>query len=104
MQFLVDDERIGHLILEVAQVEGLIHQMAFLRSAMADPVPADLVPGTKALAVENPTWTTRVQSAPTGPGIVLALRHPGLGWLVHFLPPETARSLARSLSGLSQRL
>ena len=53
-------------------------------------------------AVVDPRW--RTEPYYTLKGVMLALRHPGHGWVSFLLPPAEALALGKSLMGLSEQL
>lgn len=70
IQLGMDDEPRGHIKLIAAELEGFIHALATVREQMAEQVPE---------------YT------------LLALRHPGLGWLGFALEPPRASQIATAL-------
>jgi len=50
-------------------------------------------PGTRELVIVNPAWRTHFGIHPDLDGIVMRLRHLGLGWLTFLLPHHEAKSL-----------
>jgi hypothetical protein len=104
MTLLMDGGPLGHIIMEAPEVELLIHQMAAFRANMAEAVPMDIEPRARMVATDDPAWKAKIPSNAPKPGVVLALRHPGLGWLTHLLPKGEAHKLGQSLLALSQQL
>ena len=98
LTLLMDGVPLGHIILEAPDVEDAIHNLAAARSSMADQVPTEIEPSARILALDNPLWRTKIPTQSPKPGILLALRHPGLGWIVSLLPKEEASKLSQSLS------
>ena len=106
--FEVVDRRgraLAHVALETPELDSLVRSLADLRAAMGDPVPATLDPGARLTVLVDPAWQTRLPAAGTGPeggaAAVLALRHPGLGWLGFLLPRAEAAALGHSLTRLA---
>ncbi len=104
MTLVMDGLPLGHIILEIPDVEDLIHRMATVRAAMIEPVPSEIEPAARIIAADNPAWRVKIPTSSPTPGILLALRHPGLGWLINLLPREEAHNLGQSLLGLSKEL
>ena len=87
---------LGHVILDPATAESHIHALAKHRETLTDPVTPELEIGSYLDAVYNPVW--RVPAARHKEGRVLALRHPGLGWLAFVLPDREAAQIAEWLT------
>ena len=78
--------------------------LADLRSRLSEPVPAALDPGSRLVVQVDPAWRTRPPAAGAErDGILLVLRHRGLGWLGFLLPRAKAAALGRSLVRLARR-
>lgn len=94
---------LGHILYEAPELESLIRIIANQRAGLLDPVSPELDPGSRLEVIPDPAWATR---RPKDPGrerdVVLALRHPGLGWVSFLLPPHEAAALGQSLTALSQ--
>lgn len=84
-------------LLEAADLEDLLDNLARARAALRDEVPHDLDIGQRVIGVPNPPH--HVLHGPSGTGCILAIRHPGYGWLHYMLPPAAATELARALPG-----
>jgi hypothetical protein len=93
----MQDEPLGHMILDAAGIELLIKNLAEARAAMDEPVAREIAPGTELPSILDPAWRTRTPPHPSVPGPLLALRHPGLGWVSFILPDHEARSLGQWL-------
>lgn len=104
LTLVMDGTQLGHIILETPEVEDVIHKIAAARASMAERVPPEIDPGSRLFAVDDPMWRTKVPSSAPKPGVVLALRHPGLGWIANLLPPAETRALGQSLLDLSREL
>ena len=102
LEMHIDGTPMAHMILEGAELEGLIHDLGKARSEMADPVTPELDPGMRLEVLVDPVWRTMPEAEHNGS--VLALRHPGLGWTSYFLPVKEARALAASLTAQSEAL
>jgi hypothetical protein len=95
IELWMDGKRLGHINLDGATAEEHVHAVAKHRADLLDPVAADLHPGARLDAVFDPKW--RVLN-PIEAGRILALRHPGLGWLPFVLPDKEAQSIAEWLT------
>ena len=104
LTLVMGDAPLGHIILEMPEVEDAIHNLAAARAAMADQVPLEIEPAARILALDNPLWGTKLPTKASKPGVGLALRHPGLGWIVSLLPKEEAANIGQSLLDLSRQL
>jgi hypothetical protein len=92
-----DEKPLAHAIFDAAELEGFIRTLAQLRWHMTEEVSPELDPGARVEYVEWPAW--RVPDRHTGPSgtTLLALRHPGLGWLGFLFPHEVGRTVAQAL-------
>lgn len=93
-----DGKPLGWIGLAAADMDALIERLATARAAMADAVPAALDPGSRIQSTVNPAWRTRHNLDPNG--ILLDLRHPGLGWMSFQFPETEAQRLALGLASL----
>lgn len=85
LEMIVGGEPQAHARLWGGEIENFIHQIGNTRAKLSDTVPLDIDPGSRISTVIDPVW--RAKEVPDG--AVLALRHPGLGWLgFHFDPKE----------------
>ncbi|MGP0094219.1 MAG: hypothetical protein ACLPKB_30380 [Xanthobacteraceae bacterium] len=91
IELWMDGKRLGHINLDGATAEEHIHAVAKHRAELVDPVSPDLHPGARLEAILDPKW--RVLN-PIEAGRILALRHPGLGWLPFVFPDKEARSIS----------
>lgn len=87
-------EVVGRAELDAAGAEAHVRQVAEQRAGLAEPVPQGLAVGAPLEGVFDPVW--HVQDAPDGV-VILALRHPGLGWLSFALPPEEVQPLTEAI-------
>ncbi len=83
--------------LNAADLDRLIFSLGQARAEMSEHVPLDLPQGTKIAAQIDPRWIANVSPHPSLAGILLNLRHSGLGWLGFVLPPHEARALGKWL-------
>jgi hypothetical protein len=108
VQLAVDDARravtitmvqngrpLAHAIVEAAEMKELIHAFAQAGYELADRVPLTVDHGTKLAALVDPGWHFPGDVHPEGK--VLALRHPGFGWLSFLFPYAEARAIAQML-------
>jgi hypothetical protein len=102
LEVVMNGNPLGHVILDIPEVEELIHQMAAIRSAMAEAVPDEIEPLARLLAADNPEFAAKIPAHSPRDGVLLALRHPGLGWLAFLLPHPKAEVLGQRLLDLSQ--
>jgi hypothetical protein len=89
--------------LSALELEGVLHQIAATRACLAEPVPDEVKEGSGVVAIYNPRWGLTVPSGEgVPPGILMLLRHPGLGWISFLVPPDESEALGRSLYEISQ--
>jgi len=92
-----DEKPLGHIISDAASLEGLIRELAKLRRIMSDRVPADLDPMPRIETEAYPAWRVPdTHNAPV-PGVMLCLRHSGLGWLGFLLERDRAAQIGEAL-------
>jgi putative transcriptional regulator len=96
VEMWMDGKPLGHVYLDAATLEGHIHALARHRANMAEEVSQELDPGSRLEAHIDPIW--RIPAKHPQQGIVLALRHPGFGWLSFVFPHKEARALAEGLT------
>ena len=88
----LDGEVVGSGVFEdAASLDGFIALLGAVRAAMNDRVPEKLDPSPRLQTTENPNWWVY---DPKPEGHMMALRHPGFGWLGFVLPEPSAVSLA----------
>lgn len=93
IQIDMNGEPLGHVILDGATAERHAHLVGQVRSMLPDQVALDLDPGAR-LEVQR---GIRAAAFHTDNAVVLALRHPGLGWMGFHLEPQQAQELAGAL-------
>jgi hypothetical protein len=98
VELWMGDEALGHITLDGAGVERLIHRLSECRATLADAVPMGYEPSTLPGLIIDPTWSVLAQ--PGDRTKVLALRHPGLGWLPFILPEHQQAALSKVLSAM----
>src|SRR5438128_3587 len=91
-----DGKSLGHMMLDGASAEKLAHAIGDSRSALNDPVTPQLDPNAILEAIPDPSWQIEAYRRPEGR--LLALRHPGLGWLAFVIPDQQARRIAEWLT------
>jgi hypothetical protein len=92
-----DGKALAHITLDAASLEGVIRELGRVRSNMNEIVPLELDPGARIETTPPSSW--RVPGAHNGPTetLLLALRHPGLGWLGYLFDEVNARKLGKAL-------
>lgn len=98
LEMHVDGKPAADLALDAAAVTGLIDKLVSLRAGMSEQVSATLKVGERLNAVSNPAWVVNAH----GESQVLALRHPGHGWVSFLLPQQEATDLAGALNPASK--
>lgn len=96
MSLKIADEPLINLNAEEA--DRLILAIAQARSELSQAVSADFPQSAKVPAQIDPRWYTNQAPHPSLPGVLLRLRHSGLGWLAFLLPPHEARALGQWLT------
>jgi hypothetical protein len=92
LQISVDGKPKVGVVLTATEMEGLIQNLAGQRANMLDVPPPDLVPGRQMPAIIDPVIGSSEERF-DGKRL-LAIRHPGMGWLGFFIPDETAKEVA----------
>jgi hypothetical protein len=86
----------GTAILDARDVDALIERLALIRSSMKPALPPQ-PSRTKQHVVEiDPCWY--VDRSPLFDGVVLLLRHTGLGWTGFAIPRESLERLNRAMA------
>ena len=98
----IDGELKAHILFDAATLEDNIHMLAKARAGMKDQVTPKLEAGMRLEAIVDPAWQTEARH--DAGGVMLALRHPGFGWVSFLLPQTEAQALGASLTGLSEEL
>ena len=91
-----DGNPLAHMLVDASTLEAVIRQLAVLRSQMAEEVTPALDPMSRLEAVPQPAWLVPNQHSGPG-GVLMALRHPGYGWLGFLLEKENAHALGKAL-------
>jgi hypothetical protein len=96
IQIEEDKRALAHILLDSATTENHIHDLAKHRAALLEQVPTELDPGSRLEALIDPIW--HIPNYRREQGRILALRHPGLGWLSFVLTDKEAASIAEWLT------
>lgn len=94
------DERgkpLAHITLEEPEFTALLHSLTKLRAKMTDPIPLTLEPGARLDAFLSPRTFVGKGHSKQRRETVLALRHPGLGWVAGSFEPDGLKQLAEAL-------
>ncbi|MGJ4893809.1 hypothetical protein ACQR2B_06445 [Bradyrhizobium oligotrophicum] len=91
-----DGKPLAHMLLDGASAEGLIHQIGHWRSQLEDEVSPALDPKSLLHAIVDPGWM--IDGAKHEGRRLLAMRHPGLGWIAFLIPDGEATKMAEWLS------
>ena len=89
------------LVLNCDGVESLIGGLSQIRAQMRPEVPRDWPKGSPARGQRDPRIECE-QDVLNG-GLLLRMRHPGLGWLHFSFPPNVARKLGTYLLDKAKR-
>ena len=98
LELLKEDQLIGNIQYDAASLEAVVQQLAACREALADPVSPRLEPVARLNSTQIcPAW--RIPTNHSGPQgtLLLALRHPGFGWLGFILDEARARKMGKLL-------
>lgn len=93
LTMLLEGEPLGHIFMNGADTETVAHQLGAERAKLQDRVSTELDPGSRLTLKVDPIWRTM----PHENGVVLAIRHPGFGWLSFLIPEESMQPLAERL-------
>lgn len=99
MELREDGVPLAHVTWEAPELEAVIDALMRLRANMAEPVPTTREPVYRLEVIENPQWDVPAVHSGALDRTVLALRHPGKGWLGFSLPRADAQKLGRALAG-----
>ena len=88
---------LGHILFAASDVETLLLRIAEVRASMTEQVIPQLEPVFRIATVEEPAW--RVSNPMPDGRRILALRHPGFGWLGFVMRQDLADDIARGLRG-----
>jgi hypothetical protein len=104
VELLVEGKKSCGMTCTADQLDALIATLSAARMRLADPVPLDPRGGRKReTVVLDPAWRSDHPPHPSLDGLLLRLRHTGLGWLTFLLPHNEAISLGEWLLGNARR-
>lgn len=95
------EKPLGVVFLDAVDLEDHIFTLARIRSGLKDQVTPALERNARILAVPNPTW--QLQPSKDGKAVVLALRHPGFGWVSFQFDMTKAEHLVLNIADLLPR-
>jgi hypothetical protein len=95
IEFREGDKTAVSVALSAKDLDNFISHLALQREKMAERVPTSLEAGTQIRGQNDPTWACVGAKEATGP--VLAIRHPGFGWLGFQFSPDKSRAIAAAL-------
>ncbi len=100
LKLLEDNKPVGQATLNATELDNVISGLAEFRASLVEPVSAEPKQdaGSRELLVIDPAW--RTERSPHGEidGIVMRLRHIGLGWVSFLLPRNESSALGKWLS------
>ena len=102
LEMHVDGDPKAHMITDAPGLEAIVSDLAKVRAQMVEEVTPDLDVGMRLEAIADPRWRTEPHH-PLGASM-LALRHPGHGWVSFLLPPTEARALGKMLVAQADEL
>jgi hypothetical protein len=88
---------LGQILFAASDVETLMLRIAEVRASMTEQVVPELEPVFRIATVEEPAW--RVSNPMPDGRRILALRHPGFGWLGFVMRQDCAHAIALGLRG-----
>lgn len=90
---------VSDTLISANEMDAVITGLGEFRSAMTDPVrpEPDQSGGSREFLVIDPAWRTSQSRHPEVNGIVMCLRHLGLGWVSFLLPRNEGRALGKWL-------
>jgi hypothetical protein len=104
VQLLADGATICNPTYNAVQLDALIATLSAARMRLDAPVSAEPNEGrTQEMVVIDPAWRTDHPPHPSLDGLLLRLRHSGLGWLTFLLPHNEAIALGDWLSKNARR-
>lgn len=95
IELIEGDQPIAHITLELPEFSTLLRNLGQLRTKFAEPVPRSLEP--RARMDVNDLTAYSVISGPSEEGRVLAVRHPGYGWLAFAIPERGCSRISADL-------
>jgi hypothetical protein len=92
IQLEEDGKPLGHIFLDGPSAEKVAHDIGRHRAGLKDEVTPELDPNSRLAAIVNPGW--KIPGYKLQEGRILALRHPGLGWVSFVIPEDQAERIA----------
>ena len=102
IELWMDGKPLGHIHLSGGESEQFCHLVANARQALTDKVSETLPTNGPHAATFKPHCNVVAEHSQSRLGIVMALRHPGLGWIPFLLPRTQATELAQLLVDFSK--
>jgi hypothetical protein len=90
-----DGKSLAQIRFAASDAEALLLAISEIRAGMKEQVVPELEPMFRIAAIEEPAWRIS-DPAPDGHRI-LALRHPGFGWLGFLINQDRADAISRGL-------
>ncbi|MCP3725146.1 hypothetical protein M3I53_18780 [Paraburkholderia sp. CNPSo 3272] len=87
-------------MLESTDVDAVIEHLAMLRASMRPEVPRKPAHSHQYLIEMDPCW--HAETSPLFDGVVLMLRHTGIGWAGFAIPQENLEKLTEVLSSTAK--
>jgi hypothetical protein len=104
IRFKSDEKTAYETSCSSSQIDELIVMLGAARARMTNPISFEPIPaGKRETVVINPTWRSDHSFHVSLDGLLLRLRHSGLGWVTFLLPHHEAISLADWLSRNARR-
>jgi hypothetical protein len=100
LQLLNDGKVVGESTLNADEMDTVIAGLGQLRAALDQPVRSepDQSAGAREFLVVDPVWRTVPSPHAEIDGVVMRLRHLGLGWVSFLLPRHEGRALGKRLT------
>ena len=94
LEIHVNGTPLAHAFLDGAEIQDAIAMLAAARQSLVETEhpPRELEHGSRLVSVTDPIW--RIPAGDQNGMKLLALRHPGIGWLGFLLPPVEAAGIA----------
>lgn len=94
LQIEQDMEPLAHVMLPPPELSNLIEKLGKTRAAMPDQIPPELSPGSRLPFINSPAWHVEQRGAE----LLVAIRHPGYGWLAFTMPENEADKFSSAVS------
>ena len=100
LKLVEDDKLVGQATLNAAELDNVIAGLGEFRASLVEPVSAEPKQdsGSRELLVIDPAWRTDRSPHAEIDGVVMRLRHIGLGWVSFLLPLNEGSALGKWLS------